>query len=471
MENPNKKYIHQELMYRKASTCFKRDGNRIDLSDKMDLPGEQFVKVVYPITLLREADENELGIFRDIIRHGGTNEVLAYIILTSSEIPEQIEKLHYEEYRKSYKKYLFKRKVKNNRFFRWVHAVVVMPTRAKYYFENSHMREMETLQLVGGLHQKEDEQFAMIDSLSRKLDGLSCKLDGLSCELGGASCELDDLAYKEEILLQKLDSLATVVEYYAKRSKSIATGGTDGVIAIQTEKFIMGVPSQEWRLAMYLSINGYFEYGTEKCFCKILKPGMVVIDVGANLGIFTLHALRGNCEVYSFEPTPETYAILEQNILVNGYEFSNKIHTFNLAVSDRAGTVAFAKSEIACGHNSMFPENKNDEIIEVQTVSLDEQLKDIPKVDIVKIDVEGAERLVLAGMKDIIRKNPDIYIFMEFGINLQRSGVDMETFLDEILEMELHIDVIDDNTGQLEAMERTKLLATPTSNLLLTKKG
>ena len=148
--------------------------------------------------------------------------------------------------------------------------------------------------------------------------------------------------------------------------------------------------------------------------------------LGAHLGIYTLHALTAGSYVYSYEPTPKIYNILIDNIGINGFEPTGRSNAYNLAVSDGEGEAEFVVYENTDGqNNTLFARNIDDLKIMVKTVSLDKHLEHLTHIDIAKIDVEGAEPLVLKGMKNIIAKNDDIKIILEFApVHLKRGGVD-----------------------------------------------
>ena len=110
------------------------------------------------------------------------------------------------------------------------------------------------------------------------------------------------------------------------------------------------------------------------------------------------------------------------------------------------------------------------EVIEVPVVVLDEEVPIGKKIDIIKIDVEGAEPLVFAGMQRIIRENENINIFMEFAPGfLRRAGFDPDGFLNEIETAGLRIRVINDETGEIEEIRREELLEAFSRNVFLAK--
>jgi FkbM family methyltransferase len=266
----------------------------------------------------------------------------------------------------------------------------------------------------------------------------------------------------------KLDESGSLITNTANRNKPIFYGFPGGVTVIQMKDFIMGVPSEEWRLAIFLSIYGRFEFGTEDFFVSILKEGMNVVDVGANLGIYTLHALASKCFVYSYEPTPRIFKILQDNIGINGFEPEGRATVYNLAVSDVEGAMKLAVYDNINGHNTFFPDNADDQTIEVKTVSLDHHLSHLEHIDVVKIDVEGAEQWVLKGMKRIILNNPEIKIIMEFApVHIKRSGSDPSDFIREIRDMGLDIQLIDEETGKIRDISDDELCGVYSANVLL----
>ena len=252
---------------------------------------------------------------------------------------------------------------------------------------------------------------------------------------------------------------------------AIAAG--DNVVATEVDGFILGMPGEEWRMAAYHAFRGVMEPGLTSYFRSLVKPGMVVVDVGANIGVFTLYAARqmqGRGRIHSFEPTPRTYRILRDNIQVNGFLESGLIELHQAAVSDREGKACLMVFADDSGHNTLFGDCASNERIEVSTVSLDQALKDEPRVDVVKIDAEGAEPLILRGMRQIIGRSPGIRILIEFApAHLRRAGVDPGGFLEEIAATGFEVRRIHDETGQPMGTSRDELAAVFSTNLELVR--
>jgi FkbM family methyltransferase len=172
-------------------------------------------------------------------------------------------------------------------------------------------------------------------------------------------------------------------------------------------------------------MNLVHEEGTTALFKKVVKQGNVVVDLGANIGYFTLLAAKlvgENGKVFSFEPEPQNFNYLIRNIELNNYQ---NVFAYQKAIADKVGKTKLYICTYDSGHHTI---NQSEGIeayrlgragetkeIEIDLVTLDSFLADkTDKVDIVKIDVEGAEALAIDGMREILKKNRDIKIFLEY---------------------------------------------------------
>ncbi len=187
------------------------------------------------------------------------------------------------------------------------------------------------------------------------------------------------------------------------------------------------------------------EKATTELFRKIIKKGDTVVDLGANIGYFTLLAARlagPDGRVYSFEPEPKNYSYLKKNIELNNYSQATAI---NKAVSDKNGTTELFICLYDTGHHTI---NKYDGIeayshgrstekrpIKIETITLDEFFKGREdSIDMIKMDVEGAESLALRGMDNILRRNNKLKMVVEFfPLLIRNMGDSPEDFVSKIL--------------------------------------
>jgi len=144
-------------------------------------------------------------------------------------------------------------------------------------------------------------------------------------------------------------------------------------------------------------------------FRRLVRAGMVVFDVGANVGYYTLQAAvrvgpRGR--VHAFEAVDGTYARLRRNIRLNN--FANVLAQ-RCVVRDRAGQAEIFVADAGntgTSRLSAWPANASGRSEQVRAIALDDyaRARGVRQVDVVKIDVEGSELLVLSGMERLLRR-------------------------------------------------------------------
>lgn len=221
------------------------------------------------------------------------------------------------------------------------------------------------------------------------------------------------------------------------------------IIEIQGSKMYVNVYDNS--LSMRRTFQGYasnlvHEQVTTDLFKKVVEKGNIVLDLGANIGYFTLLAAKlvgPEGKVYSFEPEPKNFSYLKKNIEINNYYW---VFPFQKAVSDRNGKTNLYICDYDTGHHTInrFDGVKDysrgretkEKSIEIETVALDSFLEGkTERVDIIKMDIEGAEYLALLGMDKILRNNPNIKIFVEFfPLLIEKMGNSPTEFIRKILE-------------------------------------
>jgi len=213
--------------------------------------------------------------------------------------------------------------------------------------------------------------------------------------------------------------------------------------------------------AMYLAPSGSYppldmamaryELGTTRLFNETVMPGMVVVDIGAHVGYYTLLAAKQvgpTGKVYAFEPEQDNHTLLLKNIEMSGY---NNVVATRMAVSDRVGSSTLYLTDLDSGRHSMYhhglPERGS---AAVETTTLDSFLatEEWPLVDLVKIDVEGAEAAVLDGMTHLMEKYAGLKLIIEFNpALLQGGGVVPIEFLERLASPGWGVQIIQEATG------------------------
>ena len=168
---------------------------------------------------------------------------------------------------------------------------------------------------------------------------------------------------------------------------------------------------------MQISLFDYEPIETDLVKSNV-KKNDITIDVGANIGYYTLLMAKMGAFVHSYEPEPNNFKLLSKNVHQNN--FSKYVTLNNKAVSDFNGTSKLFLSQDTPGeHKLNYDRFKNNEFIEVPVIKLE-----LDRIDFAKIDAEGTELNVLKGMKVLPEK-----ILIEFHAKqLQTSGAKLDDF-------------------------------------------
>jgi len=152
----------------------------------------------------------------------------------------------------------------------------------------------------------------------------------------------------------------------------------------------------------YLHAGLYNEPKTFNFFKEQIKNCKVFVDVGANIGGYSVRAAK-YCKVYAIEPLPRNYKILKINEKLNNV----KINSFNIAAGNKNGKIKLYYEPGAYGSPSV--KSKQNYFIEVEMKPLDEIINE-ESIDLIKIDVEGAEDLVLEGTRNCLKRTKMVII-------------------------------------------------------------
>jgi FkbM family methyltransferase len=160
------------------------------------------------------------------------------------------------------------------------------------------------------------------------------------------------------------------------------------------------------------------EWGEVRFLESIVKEGMNVIDIGANIGITTVPVAKRIGEagkLYSFEPVPEYCDTLRKNLSSNRLD---NVRVYELAVTDQVGRLNFYQKGLSSG--VIFEEGAKK--FEASATTVDRFLSErkIERIDLINMDCEGSELLVLRGAKETLRRNK-VQIFCEIHHNFLKQ--------------------------------------------------
>jgi FkbM family methyltransferase len=164
---------------------------------------------------------------------------------------------------------------------------------------------------------------------------------------------------------------------------------------------------------LYRVARGSFEPFTTQLFTAALKPGMVVLDIGAYVGHYALLAARlvgPEGQVFAFECHPVSFRFLQHNIAIN--KRHAPIVAVQRAVAHRSGVMPFFLRGGDTTMSSLWQSDRAKETVEVECTTIDAMFAD-EQIDVIKLDIEGGEIQALKGMERTLARAKRLVLFVE----------------------------------------------------------
>lgn len=203
-----------------------------------------------------------------------------------------------------------------------------------------------------------------------------------------------------------------------------------------------------------LLTTGKYEPLQTNLFLEYLHPGTTVLDVGANVGYYTVLAsekVGPKGVVFSFEPDPENFQLLKENLHLNSCK---NVQAEQKAVTNQDAEIEFTIEATNKGESAVASENSKGKRYRIPGVRIDTflPLQKVKKLDVIKIDIEGAEIQALQGMKQTIATSNSLTLFIEYNPSriklygskpddllklLEGLGFTLKTIIDETRSLKL----------------------------------
>ncbi len=186
----------------------------------------------------------------------------------------------------------------------------------------------------------------------------------------------------------------------------------DGLLMhVDTRSFL------EW----YIFFYGHMRPQVSKLINRMLQPGQIAFDIGANIGMHTVimaNRVGAAGKVVVFEPDPHPLERLKKNVALNGQDW---VEVNQVALSRAAGKLQLYTHDDSIGNfanASLHAENvgKNTKAIEVDVWAIDDYVRDraLPRLDLIKLLAQGEEWNILHGAMDALRKHrPKVFFLYE----------------------------------------------------------
>ena len=199
---------------------------------------------------------------------------------------------------------------------------------------------------------------------------------------------------------------------------------TEITIQGKLHKYFMRLDIRGWSNRATWALGRFYDLGTQLVVSKLLRPGDLFVDIGANEGMISLVAARSvgsDGKVIAFEPNPVPRAKFEKNLELN---IISTVNIIAAGASDQEGTLELFVPEINTGEGSFAHDGNHQQpgtVVACPIITGDSVLKDA-NPSLIKIDVEGFEGKVILGLSATISRTDPIIIMEMVETHLLRAG-------------------------------------------------
>lgn len=294
---------------------------------------------------------------------------------------------------------------------------------------------------------------AKVRQSAQVLDSLQAQVTKLHQSVGFLHAKADDAAIKLRPSVHLKDAYAVPLR--------------DGYLFVPEE--------EEGLLLMYTGAGpDGLEPGTRRILQMISPAGGTAVDVGASVGLHTLalaRAIGPAGKLHAFEAEPRLEPFLRRTLHANGL---HQVELKILAVGAEHGEAVFHVAR-TIGHSSLYALGSPSEVreeVKVQLRPLDELIPETTKVDVIKIDVEGAELDVIKGAEKTLVRSPDCALVAELGpSHLKRVGISLAEWLGAFERFGLKSFAIEEPFGEVKAADPAWLAEQHSVNMLFCRPG
>ena len=164
----------------------------------------------------------------------------------------------------------------------------------------------------------------------------------------------------------------------------------------------------------------FFEKEEIEAFCACITTDCVVLDVGANIGLYTMLAAKRGARVFAIEADPLNAALLRHNVRLNGFE--DRVTILEMAATDVEETVPLYRTLPRVGESNIVQKGVLSGNVQGRPIDS----LNLPPLAVCKMDIEGAELMALRGMQRTLERSPGLKLFVEYAEVFPKSAALLE---------------------------------------------
>ena len=194
---------------------------------------------------------------------------------------------------------------------------------------------------------------------------------------------------------------------------------------------------------LYAAYKAYTDRGERELLRKILFQGAVVVDVGANIGVYSEFLSR--CVgptglVHSFEPSPDNFKRLS-----DATRGLSNVRLTQAVVGEKSGECKlYISDKLNVDHRAYEADGDSRRTVQTEMIALDEYFEPGERVDLIKMDIQGYELHALRGAKRVLQENPDINLLLEFWpAGLKQAGVRWEELVETLQRLNMSLTLVE----------------------------
>jgi len=243
--------------------------------------------------------------------------------------------------------------------------------------------------------------------------------------------------------------------------------GEDTALCRILGRYKLFIDTTDLGLSPHLALDGYWEMWLTEVIAEVVKPGMTVIDVGANLGYFSMlfaDIVGPTGAVHAFEPNAALAVRLRRSVAVNG--FLDRLQVHEQALGDVDGGLfhlIVPPGEPKNGHMQPAEAGMEGSPGVIRTRRLD-SYPELFDAAVIKIDADTAEPAIWSGMRGVLERGHAMTVFLEFNPSRYADGA---SFLAEILGWGFSLNLIDLESGPRPIDAATALAGNGLEDLIL----